>query len=224
MVQPWLREYNYINDFFWTINQYYEKVYRAFPCTYYTINRDDTVWDDEFMMAGSYEKLGVGDWSGVKWNKIMMVPVFEIEPVVPNIQSEEQGLTYKESLRTQIIMPSTYGINPIAWDCVDLNFGINAKSPKIKPLYVVTGRNLSHHGEYYQFYQITLEVAPYRLDELESQIEDYYMFHNSIKRIYTLGKSHMLLNLENRYKNIEENLDTMYDPSTNLYLKSKDYN
>ena len=222
-IQPWIRNYSYINDWFWTSNQYYEKLYRAYPCNYYTINRSKTIWDSEKIMGGSYEKLGVGELSGVKWDKIVMVPIFSVEQILPSEDSGEKGLTYKDSLKTQIVIPYTYGIEPIEWDVVDLNFGINADSPKIKPLYVVSGVNLSHHGEYYRYYQVRLEVASYRLDELEQQVENYYMFHNSIKKIYTFAKSSFLLMLEKRYSNINSSLDTIYDPSTNLYLKSKDY-
>lgn len=222
-IQPWLRDYNYINDYFWTLNQYYEKVYRAYPCNYYSINRTDTVWDDTKLLGGSYEKNGVGELSGVKFNKISMLPVFGIDPIVPNSENGESGSTFKSSLITKILIPSTYGISPLAADCVDLNFGFNADSPKIRPLYLVSGIDVSHHGEYYKFYNLKLTVAPYSLDEIEEQISEYFIFHNSIKKILPLPKSKMLFTLESRFTNINISLDTIYDTSTNLYIKSKEY-
>ena len=173
-IQPWIRRTNYFQDYFETLYETYIREYPAYFISYYSIDRDNTIWEDDTTIAGSYEKHGVGTLTGVKFKKIFMFPVFGIQAVEPTPDSSEQGgLSYYQSMPTTISFPSVFGIKPVEGDVVDLNFGYKSPSIKIDPIYVVGSINLSHSGQFYQMYQCNLQVAPFNVTDIEKQISEY---------------------------------------------------
>lgn len=219
-LSPWTRNYNYLNDYFWTVYQYYNKSNKSYPVNYYSVDYEETVWENENLFGGSYEKEGVGDWSGVKWKKYFFIPVSYIEPMQPNVNSGEKGLEYTSNLITSFQLPNGYGIKPTENDVVDLNYGFNANSPKIHPLFVVTGVNLSHQGLDNQIWQCKVAVAPFRLDQLEKQISTYSMYMNSTNKIHRLNNSKLLLKLEERMDTVNTRLMSLFDMASGFYLNN----
>ena len=219
-MQPWLRKYNYIQDYFTTAYSLYEQLYPAYPVTYYSLDIVNSVMETDKLAAGTYEKDGVGDLSGAVWKKMDLLPVSSIEDVQPTQESGETGLTYFESMPTQITFPSTYGLKPLEWDVVDLNYGFKTKSIKLRPLFIVTQVNMAHMGDYYQLYQCRLQVAPYSRVELEQQISSYWRFDNHEKRLFLLENANFLLNMQTRSEELSVRLEGLFNNNLGFYLRS----
>lgn len=220
LTYPWLRDYNYATDYFSTVYTYYNESFPAYPVNYYSLDHENTIWENTKILGGSYEKAGVGTLSGVVWKKIYMVPIFGLEELAPSTSNDEKGQTYYDSMTTTINIPVSYGIKPGELDVIDTNFGFSANSPKVKPLFMITNVNLSHQGTDNQMYQCKARVAPFDLTQLEKQINYYYLFLNSKHEIYPISKGTFLLTLERRAENLKLQLDNLFDNPTGFYLRS----
>jgi len=219
-MQPWLREYNYIQDYFTTAYSIYEKLYPAYPATYYSFDMDNSVLENTKLYAGTYEKIGVGTLSGAVWKKMELLPVSSIEEVQPVTESNEYGMSTFESMPTQLTFPSTYGLKPLEWDVVDLNYGFKTKSIKLRPLFVVTQVNMAHMGDFYQLYQCRLQVAPFTRDMLEKQISSYWKFDNHEKRLFLLENANFLLNMQTRAESLSARLKVLFNNKLGFYTRS----
>lgn len=217
--RPWLRRTNYINDYFWTIYNYYSQNYTKYPVTYYSIDRDNTIWDDEKLNAGSYERLGIGDLSGVKFKKIYFLPVYGVEQVQPQQDSGEQGLTFKESIVTNILIPSTIGIKPLENDFVNLNFGFDTETIN-ENMYVVTNLNLAHHGQFFNIWQCNLRTASgNKAADIDKQVTSYWKYLEFTKQIHPIENANLLLNLQQKCSKITENINNIsMDKKTGFFL------
>ena len=219
-IHPWLRAYNYIEDFFRTLYELYSKHYvPSYPVTYYSTDIANCIWDSEQLNAGSYEKGGVGELSGIKWAKIQMLPVWGVEPVQMLQDSNEKGgMTFREGASTQIIFPSLYGLIPNEGDVVDLSFGYRTPTVKMKMLYTVNNINMGHQGDFFQIYQLQLKMAPFTVDELEKQVSSYFMFYDHEKEILPLYNARRLLSLQEMSVNLTNQINSLYDRQTGFYL------
>lgn len=220
---PWIRRYNYIEDYFYTSYRLYIELYHAYPITYYSLDFENSIIDDEHLMAMNYEKIGVGKLSGIKWKKINLLPVFGVEQIQPSQNSGDKGMTYHESMYSSIAFPSIYGLKPTEWDIVDLNLGFRSSSIKISPLFVVSNINLAHQNDYFQIYQCRLSVAPFDLTMLEKQISSYYTFLEHEKRIFPIDVSNCLLNIHERFENVAGNLRNLFNHKTGMFQEIKSY-
>jgi hypothetical protein len=215
---PWIRRYNYIQDYFYTTYRLYVELYHAYPVTYYSLDFENSIVDDEHLLAMNYEKLGVGELSGVKWKKIKLLPVFGVEQIQPAQSSgDNKGMTYYESMNSAISFPSIYGLKPVEWDVVDLNLGFKTSSIKISPLFVVTNINLAHQSDYFNIYQCRLSVAPFNLTMLEKQISSYYTFLEHEKRIFPDEISDRLLDIQGRFEKVSENLINLFNNRIGIF-------
>ena len=68
-IQNYSRIYDYIHEYQRLVYDFYSKDVVAFLTTYYHINTESTIWEDENLFGGSYDR--VGEYSGVKWDKIL---------------------------------------------------------------------------------------------------------------------------------------------------------
>lgn len=212
---PFLRRYQYIEDYFYTVNELYADRYVAsYPVTYYSLDTENTVWDDVKINAGSYEKLGVGELSGVVWKKIQLLPVFGVEPISFNPDSGEKGgITLKESASTNIVFTSLYGLIPSEGDVVDLSFGYKKDNIIMKMLYTVNNINLAHQNEYLQIYQLQLRMAPFNVDELEKQISSDWIFYDHDQIIVPLENGRLLLQLQENSTSLVSSTNDLFDRS-----------
>jgi len=214
---PWIRRYNYIEDYFYTAYQLYVDLYHAYPVTYYSLDYENSILDDEKLLAGNYEKIGVGEYSGIKWKKINLVPVFGVEQIQPTQNSGEKGMTYHESMYSGIAIPSIYGLKPCEWDIVDLNLGFKSSAIKISPLFTVGNINLAHQSDYFNIYQCRLSVAPFSKVDLEKQLSTHYTFIEHEKRIFPSNISDILLSLYERFNNVSNNLNNLFDNKVGVF-------
>ena len=75
-MQKYTRIYDYIEDYQRLLYDYYSKHVVSFLVSYWNLNREATVWDEEYIMGGSYER--IGELTGMKWDKYLLIPVFFI--------------------------------------------------------------------------------------------------------------------------------------------------
>jgi hypothetical protein len=221
IIYPWLRSFNYIEDFFRTLYDIYSSHYvPSYPVTYYSTDMDNSVMDNEGLMAGSYEKGGIGELSGMKWSKIMMLPVWGVENVQMTQESSEKGgMTFKEGASTQIFFPSTYSLKPLEGDIVNLSFGYRDPIEPVKMLFTVNNINMAHQSDFFQIYQLQLKMATFTLDSLEKQISKTYMFYDHEKKILPLANTKQLLKLQDMACVSSNNIRlNIFDRQTGFYL------
>ncbi len=210
MSHPGIRRYNYISDFYWTQNQYSaHKLMPAYPVTYYNIDWDNSVYDKD-LMAGSYERHGVGQLSGMKWNKIQMLPVYWSETLQPQNSADEKGVTSRDSEITNIVIPTEYGLKSTAWDFVHFSQAFMFEASDFSPIYVVTNVDNSTHGTI-NYDKLTLKVtSATKLTKLETQISENYMFLELTKRIHQIQAASVLLKLQTRHDALQEQSHAMF--------------
>lgn len=218
IIQPWLRNYNYINSYFSDIYNYYSQCYKPYPIVYYMLDKENTVWDDNQLIAGAYEKIGVGELSGVKWKKIIKLPINNLEQISPSTENSETGQNLTNSLFSSFSIPSSFGIKPSEWDFIDLNFAYNNNIINQNPLYVVTDLDFAHNGVYNQLYKCYIKVAPIQIHELEKQISSYYVFVDSISKIIPITNASIVYKLEQLYNNTKVILDNKYNKNSGFYF------
>jgi hypothetical protein len=85
-MQKYLRIYDYIHEYQRLIYDYYSHSVVAFLTTYYHIDTDETVWEDENVFAGAYDR--VGEYSGIKWSKILLLPVYYIDEINSHLDGQ----------------------------------------------------------------------------------------------------------------------------------------
>lgn len=220
-ITPWIRSYNYQEDYFRTLYEIYSEHYIAcYPVTYYSLDVDSTIWDKEKINAGSYEKGGVGELSGVKWKKIQLLPVFGLEQVNMNQSSDEKGgMTYKDGASTQVLFPSVYGLKPLEGDVVDLSFGYKTPAINNKMLFTVNNINQSHMGDFFQIYQCQLKMAPFNREDVEKQISTDWAFYEHEKTIVPLTNFRRLMKLQQLSVDLATTFNReLFDKQTGLYL------
>lgn len=219
MILPWIRIYNYIEDYFVTTYNYYAQCYPAYPVTYYTIDHENTIWEDNKIRGGSYENRGLGKLSGVKWKKILMFPIFVVEEMNPTYDSDERGLIMKDSLKTTIAFPSLYGLKPTYDDKIDLSYAFsNNFTTNIRQLFNINGISTSHVGEYMQMYQCSLGISGGPVSTIEKQISSYWSFYEHEKAILPLENSKILTQLQSMNNVSANKLNTSYNSQCGLFL------
>lgn len=217
---PFLRSYNYIEDYFRTLYEIYSKEYTAaYPVTYFSTDLTSSVWDTDQLNAGAYEKGGVGELSGVKWKRIQMLPVFGVESVQMNQESGEKGgMSFREGASTQIVFPSLYGLTPLEGDVVDLSFGYKTSTMKTKMLFTVNNINPAHQGDFFEIYQLQLKMAPFTREELEKQVSSDYMFYELEQAILPLPNVRRLLKLQENSVTLTNQANRLFNNQTGFYL------
>ena len=68
--QKYTRIYDYIHEYQRLIYDFYSKDVVAFLTTYYHIDAEETIWEDEHVFGGSYDR--VGEFSGVRFLYILL--------------------------------------------------------------------------------------------------------------------------------------------------------
>jgi hypothetical protein len=211
-IHPYIRKYNYISDFYDTIYRYYSNVYQAYPITYYSIDWKNSTLDKNELLAGSYEKYNVGDLSGVKFNKILMLPVGNVEQMQPQQESGDSGLHFSSSLIGGFTIPTTINLKPLEGDIVHFSQDFMMREKNIGPLYVVTNMNLATFGDL-NVYQLRIKVIGSKLTEVEKQISNYLMFLEHTKNIHPITNAELLLKLQDKNNLLAERLNNLFHNS-----------
>ncbi len=222
-MESFVRILNYYEDYFRYVHELYAQNYIGYPVTYYSIDWKNSVYDEKELGAGTYEKLGVGTLSGLKWKKILLLPIHGVEQITPNNNTSEKGILLEDSEITQISFPSEFGIIPNPWDIIHFKQEFMDQSNDISPLFTVTQINLGHYGNYLQLYQCRLKVAPFSRDIVENQISEYMMFLDITKKIHNVKNAQILLHLQGVSKTLSDRVSSkIFNNKLGLYFQEKE--
>ena len=213
-MQKYERLYSYVNEYQDLVYRFYSKDAVAFLTTYYNLNKDTTIWDDEKLMGGAYED--VGNLSGMRWNKILLLPVYFIEDVTTIFDGQEIG--YVKEGETSIVIPSSYGIIPYPNDKIKLEQSYLRPTNDTYPIYQVSGVEKSTNTET-TFWKLKLEVdQSYLTTDLDLQVSDIYTFLDYDKKIHTVADASFLTKMLSKNNELRGRLKSLFDDNSGYYL------
>ena len=212
-----MQKYNRINDYFedfWTLlYDHYSKHGQSYLVTYYNLDTDQTVWDNENLMGGYYEK--IGSLSGVKWKKILTLPVYFIGETDTIWDATESGVI--NSGNSNFVIPSSYGIVPHFNDIIKLYQNYLQDDDRYT-LFSVAGIQKQSPGDR-TYYKCSVVVEQSRTTtELDLQITDTLIYYDYDKKIHELNNSITMTNLLTKNESIRANLKDLFDQNTGLYF------
>jgi hypothetical protein len=213
-IQNYQRIYEYIHEYQNLVYDYYSKHVVAFLTTYYNLNVCDTIWEDENIMGGAYEP--VGDLSGIKRNKILVLPLFFSEEYTTAFDGNENG--YIKENETTFVMPSTYNFKPYPNDIIKLEQDFLSPQKNTFPLFIVTGVDI-HPNTERRFWKIKCKTFQSReLESVEAQVVNTYSFVEYDKKIHTLEDSQFIARLLYKHSLLKQCLNNLYDSRCGYYF------
>lgn len=212
-MQNFERLYTYIHDYQQLVYDYYSRTGVAFLINYYNINIDNTVWDNEYMMGGAYQHLG--DLTGVKFNKYLLLPVYFIDEIATAFDGQETG--YNKMTETSFVIPSSYGLTPYPGDLVKLEQAYLRPTNNTYPLYTVEGVEV-HPNTDKRFWK--LKIKPHHssdIHEADHQVTNTFVFFDYDKKIHTLDDATTLAKMLYKNEQLQERLENLWDPNTGFF-------
>lgn len=213
-MQNFQRTYQYINDYLKLVYDYYSKVSTAFLVTYYNLDTTSTIWDNTYLLGGSYER--VGDLSGVRWKRYLLLPVYFPEEIVTAFDGREEG--YIKENESHIVIPSTYGITPYPRDIIFLDHSFLRQKNNIYPIFVVCGVEKSSNTDVC-FYRLKIENEQSRtINDIDLQVEETYVFFEYDKKIHTVEDTEKMIKIMKNCEKCSSRLKKMFDHNSGFFL------
>ena len=213
-MQKYQRLYDYIHEYQRLLYDFYSKHSVAFLTTYYHIDSEETIWEDESLFAGSYDR--VGEYSGVKWNKVLLLPVFFIDEINTPLDGQEIG--YIKENNTTFVIPSTYGITPLPNDKIKLEQEYLRPTNNIYPLFNVGGVEKSVNADRL-FWKIIVQVEQSVTEtQLNNQVQSTYTFFDYDKKIHTVSDATFMTRLLTKSELLRETSDDLFDKNSGFYF------
>lgn len=213
--QHYQRLYEYIHEYQNLLYDFYSKDVVAFLTTFYHIDTQTTVWEDEKMFGGSYDR--VGEYSGVKWNKILLLPVYYIDEITTSFDAQDIG--YIKENDSTLVIPSTYGFTPLVNDKIKLEQAYLRPTNDVYPVFNVGGIEKSVNADRL-FWKMKVHVEQsVTITQIEEQIEDIYSFFDYDKKIYTLADAQFLTRLLAKNEDLKSIVsDDLFDSASGYYF------
>lgn len=206
--------YQYIHEYQNLVYDRYSKHGVKYLTTYYNIDSTSTVWEDTKIYGGAYEK--IGDLSGIKWNKYLLLPVYFSEEISTVFDGQENG--YVKMNETHITIPSSYGITPYPNDIIKLEQEFLQPSDDVYPMFIVSGIEISANTNR-RFWKLKIETIQSRTTtELEEQVNNTYTFFEYTKKIYTVPQAAFLTRMMVKNSTVKDRLEDLYDPNSGYYF------
>ncbi len=213
--QKYQRIYDYIHEYQNLIYDFYSKDVVAFLTTFYHIDTSSTIWEDENVFAGSYDR--VGEYSGVRWNKILLLPVYYIEDVSTAFDAQDIG--YIKENDSTIVIPSTYGFTPLPNDKIKFEQAYLRPTNDVYPVFNVGGVEKSVNTDRL-FWKMKIHTEQsVTLTQLEQQVSETYTFFEYDKKIHTVPDAQFLSRLLAKNEDIREIAkNNLYDSRSGYYF------
>ncbi len=213
-MQKFQRLYSYIHEYQKLVYDFYSKTHVAFLTTYYNLNKEKTVWDNEDLMGGAYEK--VGNLSGIKRNKILLLPVYFPETISTSFDGQETG--YHKENETTIVIPGSYGITPYPGDALKLEQSYLRSTNDTYPMFMVEGIEIAPNTDQ-RYWKLNIKIFQSENKEsFDDQVENTYVFFDYDKKIHTLSDSQFLTKLLVKNETLRSNLKNLFDKNSGFYL------
>lgn len=213
--QKYERIYDYIHEYQRLVYDFYSKDVVAFLTTYYHIDTSTTVWEDKNVFAGSYDR--VGEFSGVQWNKILLLPVYYIEDVSTAFDGQDIG--YIKENETTFAIPSTYGFIPLPNDKIKMEQSYLRPTNDTYPVFNVTGVEKSTNTDK-TFWKLKVKVEQsITISQLELQVSNIYSFFEYDKNIHTLEDAQFMSRLLSKNEDLKTCISqNLYDTRSGFYF------
>lgn len=210
-MRTWNRIYNYPKDYIEFVHKYYVDSGVAYLCSYYAIDLPNSIYDDDELAGGSYEL--IGSLSGMKWNKIALIPLYFSEQISVPFTADERGFG-KFDQTGSFVLPPSFEFSPSIHDFVVF------KRPELgeeEPthLYEVINFEKSTNTEK-AFWKINIKIFNRNQSELDLQINNQYTFVESEKKIYLSTNGLFIYKL--LQKNSELTLNSKFNENAGLYF------
>ena len=213
-MQNWTRLYDYIHEYQRLVYDRYSQNAVAYLVNYYNLNIGDTIWEDEDVLAGSYER--IGELSGRRWTKILNLPVFYIEEMSTIFDGQDIG--YVKEGETQFVIPSTYGITPYVGDVIKLEQAYLRPENDVYPIYMISGIEKSVNADK-TFWRIKAKVYhSTTTTALDQQVTENRIFYDYDKRIHTLTDAEILTNTLILHRTLQDRLKSKWDSNSGFYF------
>ncbi len=215
-MQNYQRIYDYIHEYWFLLYDIYSKDGVAFLSTYYNINKETTVWDNDIIFSGSYEK--IGNLSGIKWNKYLLLPIFFLGDIDTMFDAQETGYIVDQTF--EFVIPGSYGIIPYQNDLIRLDetYLLNDKNKSKGSLYSISG--IKKQSPYDKtFWHLTCVMEQSRNENhIKDQIEETFIFFEYDKNIHTLNNSLFLSRLLKKNEILKNKSNPLYDNNSGFYF------
>lgn len=212
-MQNWLRVQFYPNEYLNLVYNYYAVHGVASICTYYHADIDTSILDDKELIGGYYEL--TGKLTGVKFQKIDFLPIYNLEGIQPRFSADEKGMTKSDQI-TSFNMPTSYNIIPTMMDHVIFDaLPIRETSDNLIPAYQITNMEKSTNTNI-SFWKTQLKVTHRTKQEFDLQTEETFTFFDYEKKIYKSTDAIFLYNL--LLQNDQNTLNKYYSKNSGLYL------
>ena len=167
-----------------------------------------------YIFAGSYDR--VGEYSGVKWNKVLLLPVFFIDEI--NTPLDGQDIGYVKENQTTFVIPSTYGITPLPNDKIKLEQEYLRPTNNIYPLFNVGGVEKSVNADRL-FWKIIVQLEQSVTEtQLNNQVESTYTFFDYDKKIHTVNDATFMTRLLSKSESLRSEAKDLFDSNSGFYF------
>jgi len=213
--QKFERIYDYIHEYQNLVYDFYSKDIVAFLTTFYHIDTQETVWEDENLFAGSYDR--VGEFSGIKWNKILLLPVYYIEDINTSFDGQETG--YVKDNETTFVIPSSYGFTPLPNDKLKMEQDYLRPTNNIYPIFNVGGVEKSVNEDRL-FWKMKVKTEQSITEsQLDAQVSNTYTFFEYDKKIHTILDAQYMSRLLSKNEDLKSiAVNRLYDKRSGYYF------
>lgn len=210
-MRTWNRVYSYPKDYIEYVHKYYVDSNVAYICDYYSIDLPNSVYDADELAGGSYELLG--DLSGMKWNKISLLPLYFSEQISVPFTADERGFG-KFDQSGSFVLPPSFEITPSVHDFVVFE---RPELDETDPthLYEIINFEKSTNTEK-AFWKVNLKVSMYTQTNINLQINNQYVFVEHEKQFYLASVGLFIYKL--LQKNSELALNSKFNENAGLYF------
>lgn len=214
-MQFYNRLYDYIQEYFELVYKYYSRHAVAFLVNYYHISSEDSIWQTDKLHGGAYER--VGDLSGIKYDKYLLMPVYFMEETQAEFEGTEEG--YQKRSETNLVFPSDYDITPYAGDYVKFEQSYLRPINDTYPLYTVGGIQKSTNTSI-TFWKTSLYVEQSRTtNELDKQVNNIHVFFDYDKKFHDIYESESMTKLMKKNDDLRSIIkNKFYDSNSGFYL------
>ena len=213
--QKFQRIYDYIHEYQRLVYDFYSKDVVAFLTTYYHIDSTNTIWDDENLMGGTYDR--IGEFSGLRFSKILLLPVYYSEEMTTTYDAQEIG--YIKDGDTSFVIPSSYGFVPLPGDKIKLEQEYLRPTNNIYPIYNVSGVEKSSNTDRV-FFRLKIRVEQSITEsQLDEQVSVLYSFFEYTKQILPIEDAQFLMQLLSKNEDLRKCVkDNLYDNRSGYYF------
>jgi hypothetical protein len=211
--QKYERLYFYIHEYQNLVYDFYAEDVVRFLVTYYNMNIPSTIWEDEDLFGGPYE--WTGDLSGIKRNKILILPIYYMDQVTTAFDAEETG--YNKDNETTFVIPSTHGFIPYPQDIIKVEQQYMRPTNDVYPLYVVSGVEISANTDR-RYWKLKVETFQSEtLASVDAQVENVYSYVEYDKKIHTLSDAEFMARLLVKDAELRPTLKSLHDERVGFY-------